>query len=120
MELLSEVRVDGSVSGVSVVSLLGEHDLASADEVRAALQSGLEGSGGMVVDLSQTLFIDSSVIHALYDARRELGERGRQLVLQLQTASVLVRALEVSGLADALPVAHDRDAAIALAREKSA
>ena len=61
MELLAEVRVGESVSGVSVVSLLGEHDMASADEVRAALQSGLEGSDGMVVDLSQTLFIDSSV-----------------------------------------------------------
>ena len=120
MELLSEVRVGESVSGVSVVSLLGEHDMASADEVRAALQSGLEGSDGMVVDLSQTLFVDSSVIHALYDTRAALGDRGGQLVLQLQTASVLVRALEVSGLADALPVARDRDAAIALAREKRA
>ena len=117
MELLSEVRVDESVSGVSVVSLLGEHDLVSADEVRAALEGALEGSGGMVVDLSQTLFIDSSVIHALYDTRAALGDRGGQLVLQLQTASVLVRALEVSGLADAVPLAHDRDAAIALARK---
>jgi anti-sigma regulatory factor (Ser/Thr protein kinase) len=38
-----------------------------------ALGEGLASSVGLVVDLSETTFIDSSVIHALLDARRVLS-----------------------------------------------
>ncbi len=55
--------------GLSVVRLLGEHDLAT-DQILAARLSELIDSGNpLVVDVSKATFIDSTVIRAVMDAR---------------------------------------------------
>jgi anti-anti-sigma factor len=57
-----------AASGVAVVALFGEHDLwtvPSLEKLLADLNGSDGSSGHVVVDLTETQFIDSSVIQAL-------------------------------------------------------
>jgi anti-sigma B factor antagonist len=110
-----EIVVQTLDVSVTVLELLGEHDMANVDELRGALEEALHASGGIVVDLSKTEFIDSSVVHALFEACAMLQARGGQLVIQLETDSVVTRPLEIMGLTTAADIRYGRQEAIATA-----
>jgi len=84
---------------VTVVSLLGEHDISNIEEARVQLRRATGSGSGVVVSLAQAEFIDSCVVNALFDANQQLHLRGRELVLHVNTASIVRRVLDVSGLA---------------------
>lgn len=118
MEAQPAIRTESGVPGVTVLELVGEHDMTTTQELRASIDRALEGSGGIVVDLSETEFIDSSVVHALHDARRELEATARQLVIQIRTHSVVKRVLELTELTKLAALAEEREQAIALAQRQ--
>jgi anti-anti-sigma factor len=101
---------------VTVVALIGDHDVATVPEIRAQLDAVAGSGGGLVVSLMETTFFDSSVVHALYDANGRLIEHDRQLVLHVATAPIVSRVLEVSGLHTAVPITGSLREAIELAR----
>jgi anti-anti-sigma factor len=105
---------------VKVVNLVGDHDVLTADEVRERVDACLASDDGLVVSLMQTEFLDSSILHLLFDADKQLKERDRQLVLHVATASVVARVLDVSGLKHQVPCAGSLDAAVDLARRSAA
>jgi anti-anti-sigma factor len=113
------VRVARVGGDVAVVSLLGEHALAIA-EVRNTLRSLLEQGTDIVVDLSETEFIDSSVIYALVDGNLLASEHGSRMSFQLQTDAAVHRVLEIRGLLKVWPVYGSRDEAIAALRQARA
>jgi anti-sigma B factor antagonist len=115
MDSIATLRVDRTRDGVAVFDLAGDYDMANAPELDAALGEALAEQRGIVLDLSETTFIDSSVIHVLVRTQRALAGQQRQLALRLQTASILLRALEISELASVLPITPDREEAIAIA-----
>ncbi len=100
------------LEGVGVVSLIGEHDLASASELSATLTAIVREQTQVVIDLSETQFLDSSVLHAIVRAATAADEQHGRLVLQLGTTSIVARVLELSGLLEMIPRAHDRQQAI--------
>jgi anti-sigma B factor antagonist len=101
---------------IAILSLLGEHDLATRDELRAALDRLVRSGEQLIVDLTQAEFIDSSVLNSLVQAQAQARERGLQLVLELATAPEVKRILEVTGLLERFPSASSREEAIRLAR----
>ena len=115
MEPVGELRVRRPTADVAVVELLGEYDMANAPQLEAAVKGELAEGRGVVVDLAETEFIDSSAISVMYWAHRELTAVGKQLALRINTASVVRRALEITGLTSTLPVTADLAAAIAAA-----
>ena len=67
----------------------------------------------MVIDLSQATFVDSSILGAVLDARRIAGEAGRGFAVACDgSAEPVRRVLEVTGLAEELPVHPNREAAL--------
>jgi anti-anti-sigma factor len=104
---------------VTVVTLVGEYDIFNADAVREQLRTAVESGGGLVVSLVRATFIDSSVVNALFQAHRELLERERQLVLQVATASIVQRVLEVSSLIDTVPSTPSLEDALVLAAPRA-
>lgn len=98
-----------------VVEVRGEHDIASAPELRSALESALGEHGGVVVDLTAASFIDSTVLGVLLGAREQARERGRGFAVLLEADGELAvkRIIEVTGLAPILPVHETFDAAAA-------
>lgn len=106
-------RIDDDVA---VVSLLGEHDLASRDELEELLRRVVAERRLVVVDVTPAAFIDSSVLNGLVLADELLRARGGRLALRVGTAAVVARALEVSGLLGTIPHAGSEGEAVALAR----
>jgi anti-anti-sigma factor len=99
-----EVRVAHRPGDVAVVSLVGEHDVATAWELTNVLTLALEQGAHLVVDLSETEFIDSAIIHVLFESKQIAREHGRRVSLQLPADARVRRVLEITGMLDVLPV----------------
>lgn len=96
-----------------MITLSGEHDLNTAPEFREQLTTAIRDPGPVVIDLSGAAFIDSSILGALLDARREAFDAGRGFAVALSGgAQPVARVLEVTGLSSTLPVHATRAAAI--------
>ena len=101
---------------VAVVRLFGEHDISTSDLLRVEFERHPED--GIVVSLTETEFLDSSVVHELFAVHEWLRARNRQLVLHVATASIVRRVLELSGLSAALPCTGSLEQAIEFARPR--
>jgi anti-anti-sigma factor len=98
---------------IAVIELHGEHDLATKREVADLLAREVSYNDIVVVDVSDARFIDCSILHNLVRADRDARARGSRFVLQMGTAPIVQRALQISGLLEQLNVADSRGAAIA-------
>lgn len=113
MDVLGEVQRESGGDGVEVVVLKGEHDLGTAPQVREAFDAVADGGKALIIDLSASTFVDSSILGAVLEARRLSGESGRGFAVACDGAAEPVRrVLEVTGLAEELPVHPTREAAI--------
>jgi len=108
----TQVLIGDVARGVAVVSLLGEHDMATADEVRNTLASLLHGGAGVVVDLTETAFVDCSIMHVLDDSRRFASRDGGRVSFQLATRPIVRRVFEFLGFLEVWPVHGTRADAI--------
>jgi anti-anti-sigma factor len=109
------VELEQHAGGVSVVRLIGEHDLATIAEVRAVIESAVAADQGVVVSLAETTFIDSGPTRALFMGNALLRVMKRRLVLHVPTASIVRQVLEIRGLSTALPVTSSLETAVGLA-----
>lgn len=101
--------------GVVLVAVHGEHDIASAPNLRTAIEAALGRSQHVVVDLTPATFVDSTVLGVLLSARQRALEEevGYAVVLEPATGDPAVRRiLEVTGLDQLLPVHPSRDGAV--------
>ncbi|MFJ3856505.1 STAS domain-containing protein [Streptomyces sp. NPDC090085] len=97
----------------TVISLRGEVDEDNAPLLaRALAQTVTSGRPRTVVDLSGTPFVDSSVLHALLDARRAHAAAGVPLVLAGPLQTAVRRLFEVTGSAGAFRMADSLAAAM--------
>ena len=90
------IQTERSGEDIFVVSLAGEHDLYTAPKAQAALRGAIAaGATTIVVDLTETTFLDSTMLHLLLRTRNELRDGGQ---LRLVTSgSNLKRVFEVTG-----------------------
>jgi len=69
-------------NGVSTVSVAGEVDLATAPELKEALTEVVnDGARGVLVDLSNATFIDSTTLGVLMGAVKRLRPTGGELAI---------------------------------------
>jgi anti-anti-sigma factor len=95
--------VPESVRGfAAIVSLRGEHDLASAAEVTRAIGAI---AGNVLVDLTACSFIDSTIIEALIGNAKDLEREGHFLeIVAPPENSVILRTLEIVGMRDVMVI----------------
>jgi anti-anti-sigma factor len=99
-----ELRPARAPGFAALVTLSGEHDLATRDELGSTLAPI---AGNVLVDLSPCEFIDSSVIGVLIGKSADLTREGHRLELVVPAAnSVVTRFVDVVGLRSLMPV-HD-------------
>ncbi|WEH38461.1 STAS domain-containing protein [Streptomyces sp. NBC_01218] len=93
--------------GFALVRVRGEADEKNgAPELTEALGAALdEGTERTVVDLSETDFADSAVLHTLLDARARYEDAGVKLVLAGPFRAAVRRLFEVTGTVDAFVMA---------------
>ena len=111
LDTLADVEVLRS-DGVAVVEFTGEHDIATRDAVVAMLKSLLTQTDLVIVDVSQAQFIDSSFINNLFIADGLAIRHGKRFGLQYSTTPSVRRALEITGVLDALDCATSRETAL--------
>jgi anti-sigma B factor antagonist len=127
------ISLDDSHGDVLFVVVRGEHDIYTAPALRDRLDQALGGVTdaaapaakkpvGVAVDLSGATFLDSSILGALLEARRQALERGIGYVVCLGEAPEpgVQRILEITGLVPVFPVVRSRDEALEAARSAPA
>jgi anti-sigma B factor antagonist len=109
---LEDVQVASPQAGVALVSVADELDLTTRAEFSALLHSLVRENDLVVVDLSETLFVDSSTLHVLVSAHKLALEHGRRVRLQLGDACPVKRTFEISGLLEVLSWVSSREEAL--------
>jgi len=98
---------------VAVVTLEGEHDMASVPQLDQALGNALLTCSQLVVDLSTVQFIDSSTIHCLIRMKREADDKRCDFKLVLNgDAPNIEHTLEICGVLGVLNRVPTVEAAI--------
>ena len=114
------ISVDESHGDVIVVVVRGEHDIYTAPALRDRLDQAMaaDGAQGLIVDLSSATFLDSSILGALLEARRQALEKSIGYVVCLGEAPEpgVQRILEITGLVPVFPVVRTLDEALEAAR----
>ena len=106
------IRIVPVADKIDVVCLEGDFDLRNAPVLGDHIYRALESGNGLILDLSEATFIDSSVIHTLVRASKAAARREQAIVLQLGTAASVERILEIASIEQVLPRAHDRHEAV--------
>jgi anti-anti-sigma factor len=117
---LAQVTIE--VSGdVALARLRGEVDLSNAEEVLELILEGAvsQPGPGLVVDLSQTLYIDSAGIRVLFELRERLEALGKRVRVVLPEAASIRRVMELAGALKALDVDSTLPVALAAMAEES-
>ena len=100
-----EVRPQRAPQYSAIVSLHGEHDIATSSALVDSLRPLL---GDVLVDLSDCSFIDSTVIGSLISAAHELDREGYTLSLVVPPENVrIARTLEIVHIGELIPI-HPR------------
>jgi len=106
-ELTDEPLPDGHL-----VAVRGEIDLFTAPELKQLL-SEIVGAGTtrLVIDLSQTTFLDSTALGVLIGTVKRLGEEDGRMVLVSSDAAI-AKTFQITGLDRIFEIHPTRDEAI--------
>ena len=115
MEDLVEVHIEQREGDdVVVARLTGELDISGAASAGQRIAEAVPSSArGVVVDMSQLDFIDSSGISMLFELARRVGSRRQQLRVVAPAGKPVARVLDIVEFDKAAPVHADLDSAVA-------
>ena len=117
-----QIDVEQLSANTAVVVLRGEHDVYTVPALRERLAELHDRGQCVIVDLSQTAFLDSSVLGALLGATETARAGGRDVAVVLgdPPTQAVARIFEVTGLAEVLPTRSTRAEARELLAEAPA
>jgi anti-sigma B factor antagonist len=108
------IEVREPVGRALVVALQGEFDLAAAEALREALDAARSAADqGVVLDIAEVTFVDSSGLRELLRAHGAFAEDGKALVV-IGLQPPVVRLLELTGATDLLLTAPTLERALTL------
>lgn len=106
------IHVVPEQDGIIAVCLDGEFDFANASTLSDRLARALDNGTGLIVDLGEATFIDSTVIHVLVRTAKTAAEQAKSVVLQLGTSAVVERIIQIVGIERVMPRALNRQDAV--------
>jgi len=97
----------------TVARIGGELDMSNCSYVRDELTRSIPGEvDGLVVDLGETVYLDSAAIELLFELARRLGRRRQELRIAMPDDSPLRRVLELTDVRAVAPVHATVEAAV--------
>ena len=101
-----EISSGPGPDGVRVVRVVGEVDMSHEEELRAELRSATEAKArGVVVDLTECEFIDSTGVRALLLSREAQNAKKGSVTLAVAAAGEqILRILSVMGIDRVIPI----------------
>jgi anti-anti-sigma factor len=115
MDNLVQVQIEEREGDDIVVArLTGELDISGADSNGQRIAEAIPSSArGVVVDMSELDFIDSSGISMLFALARRVGSRRQELRVVAPAGTPVSRVLDIVEFDRAAPVHADLDSAVA-------
>ena len=105
--------VDRHEGAVPVCELRGELDASNVEHVlERVIGSVANEAPGMVLDLTQTNYLDSAGVRILFELARRLRTRRQQLRIVVPANGVVRRVLVLTALGDVVPLDDDVDRAV--------
>ena len=96
-----------------VIAVTGEIDLFTAPELKAAIADAIEeGRTRLVINLTDTSFLDSTALGVLIGAIKRLRGRGGRLTI-VNVDDNIAKTFEITGLDQIFTIKPTRDQAIA-------
>jgi anti-sigma B factor antagonist len=98
-----EAVLDGGWTSLAVE---GEIDLATVEELQSAIARVADGESGLIVDLRNASFMDSTGLKALVVANRDFQAAGKSFALAVKPGPIW-RLVDLSGVASTMTVVED-------------
>ena len=115
MSQLAELRVELHDSLLHA-RLSGEVDMSNAEELREAIAAATPNDAlGVILDLSEVIYLDSAGIHLIYRLRDSLATRAQGLRLAIPPDSLVNDTLRLAGIErgrDILDTVEDAERAL--------
>jgi anti-anti-sigma factor len=110
---LADIAIESRDKAV-VARLSGEIDMTNAAYVGGELTRSVPNeASGLIVDLTETRYIDSAGIELLFELARRLRRRRQELRLVLPPSSPLRRVLLLTEMHTVAPLHDELDSALA-------
>jgi circadian clock protein KaiB len=107
------IHDETAAGGPILLVVAGELDLQSAGALRAAVRERIAGApSGLVIDLSDVLFLDSSAVGALLEAAATIRDAGGGFAAVVGERTQSRSRLDLTGTSRVLNVCHDREEAL--------
>jgi anti-anti-sigma factor len=98
---------------VELARVAGEVDASNVDQLTRELLDAVSNHvRGLVIDLTQTSYIDSSGISLIFDAAARMKNRRQQLRLAVPPKSFVGEVLAAVSMADTVPIDAEVDSAL--------
>jgi anti-anti-sigma factor len=109
---LTQVEIEQR-DDVVVARLTGELDISMAESTGRKIAEAVPSSArGLIVDMSELDFMDSSGVSMLFGLARQVGSHRQQLVVVAPAGRPVSRVLQIVEFGRAAPVREDLDAAV--------
>jgi len=107
-----DIKAEQAGAGAWVIALTGEIDLYTAPEFKQQLLDVIEqGANQVVVDLTDTTFIDSTTLGVLVGGVKRLRPNGGQLSIVCSDRNI-TKIFEITGLDRVFTIYPSRDEAV--------
>ncbi|MEA2304400.1 MAG: anti-sigma factor antagonist [Solirubrobacteraceae bacterium] len=103
---------DQASAGAHVIAVAGEVDIFTAPELKRAIAAAIDGGARrLVVDLTETRFLDSTALGVLIGAVKRLRPLEGRLVI-VNTEPSTAKTFEITGLDQIFTIVAARDDAL--------
>jgi anti-anti-sigma factor len=110
---IANLTMEPSPTG-PIVHVRGEIDLSNSEALRANILDLVpDDREGMVLDLTQTSYLDSSGVRLLFDIAQRLQSRHQRLVLVVSQEALIRRVVVLTKLDDVVPLVATVDEGVA-------
>ena len=97
---VAEVRVEGDIEW-PVARLCGEVDLSNVDDLTLVIEAAVSNAAlGLVLDLSDVTYLDSTGLRLIFRLSRRLLDRQQQLRLVVPPEARILPVLRLGGVPD--------------------
>jgi anti-anti-sigma factor len=101
--MLADVQFEEH-AGNPIAHIRGEIDMSNVGALSLTLQNSVvQTAAGLVIDFSQTDYLDSAGLHFIFDLGKRLRDRGQRLYLVVPEASPVAAVLDIVNVESLAP-----------------
>src|SRR5579875_3521561 len=103
---LASVRATEHSSGGVIVTISGELDISNIENIAEVIYAQPNSEEGLVIDLSEVSYLDSSAVSLLHDLAMRLRSRAQRLIVVSPPTTPPRRILDLTALYVNAPIAN--------------